>query len=147
MSSLHLLLSCRPLLQSLKTVWGGGAAISWRLVSWLGVGSTLVDFLYRSVPLCSYSLLLISNKFCNWEEQCGNVTLPHWRGGGGGEQCGKVTLPHYSPTPPVQRGRVIGGERRGPSQRGRSQRGIVRGGRVRGVDAEWADCFPPPPLP
>ncbi len=37
-----------------------------------------------------YSLLLISNKFWMWErmevggEQCGNVTLLHWRGEGGG---------------------------------------------------------------
>jgi hypothetical protein len=34
-----------------------------------------------------YSLLLISNKFCN------GGSSPHWRVGGVGEHCGKVTVP------------------------------------------------------
>jgi hypothetical protein len=49
----------------------------------------LSNFSESEEPLCIgaflyayYSLLLISNKFCNGGGQCGNVTLPHWRGGG-----------------------------------------------------------------
>jgi hypothetical protein len=60
------------------------------------------------VLFAPYSFLLISNKFWMggmvWGEQCDNVTLPHWGGGGVREQCGKVTLPQCSPPhPPFQR--------------------------------------------
>jgi hypothetical protein len=49
--------------------------------------STLVKyFMYRIVPLCTLSFLLIYNK--------------SWKGVGWGEQCGKVTLPRCIPTPP-----------------------------------------------
>jgi hypothetical protein len=69
-------------------------------------------------------------------EQCGNVTLLHWKGAVG-KQCGKVTLPHCHPPPSSAEGAESEGENeRGPSQRG--GRGRSRVGEVGGEESVGA---------
>ncbi len=59
-----------------------------------------------NVPERSFMYLTVSSwfliSFVMGGGQCGNVTLPHWRGGVGVRaQCGKVTLQQCFPNPPL----------------------------------------------
>ncbi len=56
---------------------------------------SIYNFYEPESPLCTYSFLLISNKFCDLSLLHWPLLRPEWRCGGGGE-CGKKNLLHWA---------------------------------------------------